>query len=209
MQQCYMPCGRRNNNSPGTPAKQRRAAVPRHQEQYRRLPPCRDSDRAPAGAPLYLGGHRNQQLRPRRGSLRLLRDLPKAGGSRMTQGDRENNKNISTTEYVVTNFQRSDRLAVLVRNRSRGETVQRITSPAKIVESSFQDWLRHKNEKESCDSISGEHPETRSPYPHQGRHPNHPSSLYGHRPRWPGGSGQDSTVESRTSPELHGQHIAG
>ena len=73
----------------------------------------------------------------------------------MTQGDRENNKNISTTEYVLTNFQRSDRLAVLVRNRSRGETVQRITSPAKIVESSFQDWLRHKNEKEYFDIYIG------------------------------------------------------
>jgi hypothetical protein len=73
----------------------------------------------------------------------------------MTKGDRENNKNISTTEYVLTNFQRSDRLAVLVRNRFRGETVQRITSPAKIVESSFQDWLRYKNEKESCDIYIG------------------------------------------------------
>jgi hypothetical protein len=73
----------------------------------------------------------------------------------MTQGDRENNKNISTTEYVLTNFQRSDRLAVLVRNRSRGETIQRITSPAKIVESSFQDWLRYKNEKETCDIYIG------------------------------------------------------
>jgi len=73
----------------------------------------------------------------------------------MTQGDRENNKSISTTEYVLTNFQRSDRLAVLVRNRSRGETVQRITSPAKIVESSFQDWLHYKNEKESCDIYIG------------------------------------------------------
>ncbi len=73
----------------------------------------------------------------------------------MTQGDKENNKNISTTEYVHTNFQRSDRLAVLVRNRSRGETVQRITTSAKIAEPSFQDWLRYKNEKESCDIYIG------------------------------------------------------
>ena len=73
----------------------------------------------------------------------------------MTQGDKENNKNISTTEYVLTNFQRSDRLAVLVRNRSRGETVQRITTSAKIAEPSFQDWLRYKNEKESSDIYIG------------------------------------------------------
>ena len=73
----------------------------------------------------------------------------------MTQGDKENNKNISTTEYVLTNFQRSDRLAVLVRNRSRGETVQRITTSAKIADPSFQDWLRYKNEKESCDIYIG------------------------------------------------------
>jgi hypothetical protein len=73
----------------------------------------------------------------------------------MTQGDKENNKNISTTEYVLTNFQRSDRLAALVRNRSRGETVQRITTSAKIAEPSFQDWLRYKNEKESCDIYIG------------------------------------------------------
>jgi hypothetical protein len=73
----------------------------------------------------------------------------------MTQGDKENNKQISTTEYLLTNFQRSDRLAVLVRNRSRGETVQRITTSAKIAEPSFQDWLRYKNEKESCDIYIG------------------------------------------------------
>jgi len=73
----------------------------------------------------------------------------------MTQEDKENNKNISTTEYVLTNFQRSDRLAVLVRNRKRGETVQRITTSAKIADPSFQDWLRYKNEKESCDIYIG------------------------------------------------------
>ncbi len=73
----------------------------------------------------------------------------------MTVGEKESNKNISTTEYVLANFQRSDRLAVLVRNRSRGETVQRITTSSKIAEPSFQDWLRYKNEKESCDIYIG------------------------------------------------------
>jgi hypothetical protein len=73
----------------------------------------------------------------------------------MTATQKENNKGISAAEYVSMNFQRSDRLAVLVRNRSRGETVQRITVAAKIVEPSFQDWLRYKNEKESCDIYIG------------------------------------------------------
>ena len=73
----------------------------------------------------------------------------------MTAAEKENKKGISPTEYVHTNFQRSDRLAVLVRNRSRGETVQRITASAKIAEPSFQEWLRYKNEKESCDIYIG------------------------------------------------------
>lgn len=73
----------------------------------------------------------------------------------MTVTQKENNKGISAAEYVSTNFERSDRLAVLVRNRSRGETVQRITASVKIVEPSFQDWLRYKNEKESCDIYIG------------------------------------------------------
>jgi hypothetical protein len=73
----------------------------------------------------------------------------------MTATQKEDNKDISAAEYVSMNFERSDRLAVLVRNRSRGETVQRITASAKIVEPSFQDWLRYKNEKESSDIYIG------------------------------------------------------
>jgi hypothetical protein len=73
----------------------------------------------------------------------------------MTAGEKGNNKGISAIEYVRTNFQRSDRLAVLVRNRDRGETVQRITTSARILEPSFQDWLRYKNEKQSCDIYIG------------------------------------------------------
>ena len=69
----------------------------------------------------------------------------------MTVSEKESVKNISATEYILTNFQRSDRLAVLVRNTGRGETVQRITTAGKIAEPSFQDWLHHKNEKEFFD----------------------------------------------------------
>jgi hypothetical protein len=52
----------------------------------------------------------------------------------MTPAEKENTKDISATEYVRTNFRSSDRLAVLVRNRNRGETIQRITTSARIVE---------------------------------------------------------------------------
>ena len=73
----------------------------------------------------------------------------------MTANEKESPKNISATEYILTNFQRSDRVAVLVRNSGRGEAVQRISTAGKIAEPSFQDWLRHKNEKESFDIYIG------------------------------------------------------
>jgi hypothetical protein len=73
----------------------------------------------------------------------------------MTVSENERSKNISSTEYILANFQRSDRLAVLVRNSCRRETVQRITTAGQMAEPSFQDWLRHKNEKESFDIYIG------------------------------------------------------
>ena len=73
----------------------------------------------------------------------------------MTVSENESAKNISSTEYILTNFQPSDRLAVLVRNNGRRETVQRITTAEKMAEPSFQDWLLHKNEKESFDIYIG------------------------------------------------------
>jgi hypothetical protein len=73
----------------------------------------------------------------------------------VTASEKQSAKNISATEYILTNFQRSDRVAVLVRNSDRSETVQRITTAGKIAEPSFQDWLRHKNEKESFDIYIG------------------------------------------------------
>src|SRR5712691_3533483 len=73
----------------------------------------------------------------------------------MTPTKEENTKGISATEYIRTNFNSSDRVAILVRNRNRGETVQRITTSARIVEPAFQEWLQHKNEKEACDIYVG------------------------------------------------------
>src|SRR6266478_9791023 len=73
----------------------------------------------------------------------------------MTAEEKENKKSVSAAEYIRTTFHSSDRLAVLVRNRSRGETIQRITTSARIVEPTFQEWMHFKNEKESCDIYVG------------------------------------------------------
>lgn len=48
-------------------------------------------------------------------------------------------------EYIDHNFEASDWLAVVVRNRETGETIQRITTADKIRSREFQSWLRHKN----------------------------------------------------------------
>jgi hypothetical protein len=62
------------------------------------------------------------------------------------------------SEYLGTAFEPSDRLAILIRNRERGETVQRITTAGTIVEPSFQDWLHFKNDREGFDVYVGMNP---------------------------------------------------
>jgi RepB DNA-primase from phage plasmid len=69
------------------------------------------------------------------------------------EGDRR--KQPTPAEYIRANFQSTDRVAVLVRNRKRGETIQRIATVDKIAAPSFQDWMRYKNEKDSCDVYVG------------------------------------------------------
>jgi DNA primase RepB-like protein len=64
-------------------------------------------------------------------------------------------KQIGASEYLTDAFQSSDQLAVLIRNRPRGETIQRIASAARIADRSFQEWLRHKNEHEGFDVYVG------------------------------------------------------
>ncbi len=117
----------------------------------------------------------------------------------MTAEEKENKKSISAAEYIRTTFHSSDRLAVLVRNRSRGETIQRITTSARIVEPAFQEWMHFKNEKESCDIYVGMNtlkPEART---------RTKEDIQTIRPGCPG---KDSTIESRAVAELHRQHVA-
>jgi hypothetical protein len=51
----------------------------------------------------------------------------------------------SASEYILDNFQPTDRIAMLVLNRDFGETIQRITSAQKASSPEFQAWLRYKN----------------------------------------------------------------
>jgi hypothetical protein len=51
----------------------------------------------------------------------------------------------SPSEYILDNFEPTDRIAMLVMNRDFGETIQRITSAQKASSPEFQAWLRYKN----------------------------------------------------------------
>jgi RepB DNA-primase from phage plasmid len=51
----------------------------------------------------------------------------------------------SASEYILDNFEQSDRIAMLALNRDFGETIQRITSAQKASSPEFQAWLRYKN----------------------------------------------------------------
>jgi len=51
----------------------------------------------------------------------------------------------SASEYILDNFEQTDRIAMLVLNRDFGETIQRITSAHKASNPEFQAWLRYKN----------------------------------------------------------------
>lgn len=69
--------------------------------------------------------------------------------------DAQEIKNVSAVDYIRTNFHPSDRIAVLVRRGTTREILQRIASSDMVARASFQDWLEHKNEKESCDIYIG------------------------------------------------------
>jgi hypothetical protein len=69
--------------------------------------------------------------------------------------DAQEAKYVSAVEYIRTNFHPSDRVAILVRSGTTRETLQRIASSDKVAGSSFQEWLVHKNQKESCDIYIG------------------------------------------------------
>jgi len=52
---------------------------------------------------------------------------------------------LSASEYILDNFKPSDRIAVLLRNRTSSEVIQRIASTEKVTARDFQQWLTERN----------------------------------------------------------------
>jgi hypothetical protein len=54
-------------------------------------------------------------------------------------------RDLSASEYVLALHNPQDQIAVLLRNRSRGQTLQRITSAETAASPEFQKWLKREN----------------------------------------------------------------
>jgi RepB DNA-primase from phage plasmid len=67
-------------------------------------------------------------------------------------------KDVSPEGYIEWLFPKTERIAILTRNRDRGEIAQRIASAAMVVEPSFQRWLQHKNQDQASDIYVGMNP---------------------------------------------------
>jgi hypothetical protein len=52
---------------------------------------------------------------------------------------------LSASEYLLDNFKLSDRVALLLRNRTTEEVIQRIASAERIAAPDFQQWLKERN----------------------------------------------------------------
>jgi len=66
-------------------------------------------------------------------------------------------RELSAPEYVLALHEPQDQIAVLLRNRSRSQTLQRITSAETIASPDFQRWLRREN-RGSSDIFVGMNP---------------------------------------------------
>lgn len=73
----------------------------------------------------------------------------------MTNLETDGRKQPSPAEYIRASFHPTDRIAILVRNCERGETIQRISTVDRVVAASFQDWMRYKSVRDSCDIYVG------------------------------------------------------
>ena len=54
-------------------------------------------------------------------------------------------RSLTASEYVLALFEPSDNVAILVRNRATGKTVQRITKAETVANPEFQTWLASQN----------------------------------------------------------------
>ena len=66
-------------------------------------------------------------------------------------------KSLSPSEYIRKLFEPDDNVAILVRNRVTGRTVQRIAKAETIAGSEFQQWLAAQNASGS-DAFIGMNP---------------------------------------------------
>lgn len=64
----------------------------------------------------------------------------------MTQTNPFTPRLLSASEYVLALHHPEDRVALLVRNRPRAQTMQRILAAEVVASPAFQDWLRERNE---------------------------------------------------------------
>jgi RepB DNA-primase from phage plasmid len=64
----------------------------------------------------------------------------------MTQTNSFTPRLVSASEYVLALHRHEDRVALLLRNRPRGQTMQRILSAEVVASPPFQDWLRERSE---------------------------------------------------------------
>ena len=67
----------------------------------------------------------------------------------MNSNNNFESRSLSASEYVLRLFEPTDRIAIVVRNRSTGQTVQRIATAETIAESNFQTWLAAQNARGS------------------------------------------------------------
>ena len=63
----------------------------------------------------------------------------------MSRDNQSEARKLSAQEYVLALHAPEDQIAVLLRNRSRGQTLQRITSAETVINSDFQRWLSREN----------------------------------------------------------------
>jgi hypothetical protein len=63
----------------------------------------------------------------------------------MTAEPKFTRKSLSAPEYVRALFEARDNVAVLIRNRTTKQTVQRITTAETVASPQFQSWLRYEN----------------------------------------------------------------
>src|SRR5262249_3600362 len=125
------------------PAEWNRIALPFREDKHCRFVERRHSHRAPARATFHFGSAGDQQLRPRFRPVRLLLHVSRTEGGHLNS--RFNPRFLTAPEYVLALYAPEDFAAILVRNRARQRTMQRIVPAEMIAGQRFQAWLVEQN----------------------------------------------------------------